>query len=150
MKKSMLAGLCCILLGTGCASTPPPLGVKNGQLTPCPDKPNCVNSYTSDKAQYVAPIQLTGTTQSIKNNILTALKEMPNSTVTATQVNYVRVEFTSSIFRFVDDVEFYFPDTNTTETTVHLRSASRVGYSDFGVNRKRIQNIRDQFVTLSE
>lgn len=150
MKKSMLAGLSCILLGTGCASAPPQLGVNNGQLTPCPDKPNCVNSYTSDKEQYVAPIQLRGTTLTIRNNILTVLKEMPNSTITATETNYIRAEFTSNIFRFVDDVEFYFPDSKTTETTVHFRSASRIGYSDFGVNRERIQKVRDQFVILGE
>lgn len=150
MKKFMFAGLGCLLMITGCASTPPQLGVNNGQLTPCPDKPNCVNSFASDEEQYVAPLQHTGTAPEIRNNLLAVLKKIPNSAVTVTEANYVRAEFTSKVFSFVDDVEFYFPDSDSTETTIHLRSASRVGYSDFGVNRKRIEQIRNQFIALKE
>jgi uncharacterized protein (DUF1499 family) len=56
--------------------------------------------------------------------------------------NYIHCEFTSALFRFVDDVEFHFDDTTK---TIHLRSASRTGYSDLGLNRRRIEHIREKF-----
>jgi len=55
---------------------------------------------------------------------------------------YLRVEFTSAVMGFVDDVEFYFPD----KPVIQLKSASRIGYSDFGVNRKRVEKIRELFL----
>ena len=69
---------------------------------------------------------------------------MGRSTVVKVQENYVRVECASWLFRFVDDMEFYF---DNDRKTIHLRSASRIGYSDLGVNRRRIERIRDRFVT---
>ncbi|MFT2091549.1 DUF1499 domain-containing protein [Paraglaciecola sp. 2405UD69-4] len=144
MQKFILASVSSVWLLTGCSSTPPVLGVINGQLTPCPEKPNCVSSFAKDKAHYIAPIQHTGTALDIKNDIFNVLKNMPNSMATQTQDNYVRAEFTSKVFRFVDDVEFYFPDTETNNTTIHIRSASRVGHSDFGVNQERVEQIRSQ------
>jgi uncharacterized protein (DUF1499 family) len=64
--------------------------------------------------------------------------------------NYIRAEFVSKIFRFVDDVEFYFPDKKSKELLIHVRSASRVGYSDLGVNRMRIEQIRRKLKTLKK
>lgn len=64
--------------------------------------------------------------------------------------NYIRAEFVSKIFRFVDDVEFYFPDKKSKELLIHVRSASRVGYSDLGVNRKRIEQIRRKLKTIKK
>ena len=59
--------------------------------------------------------------------------------------SYIRAEFTSALFRFVDDVEFYLSEGQAGETVIHFRSASRVGSSDFGVNRKRIERVRSKF-----
>ena len=56
--------------------------------------------------------------------------------------DYIKVEFVSRVFQFVDDLELYFPESGSRETLVHIRSASRVGYSDMGVNRERVENIR--------
>jgi uncharacterized protein (DUF1499 family) len=138
-----------LILLTGCTSIPPDLGVNNGQLTPCPEKPNCVSSLATDKSQYVEPILYTGTSLQIKSDILKVLSELPNTKITVTEASYIRVEFTSSVFSFVDDVEFYFPDTESASTNIQVRSASRVGYSDFGANRKRIEQIRTQFKVLN-
>ena len=149
MKKIILASVSCLWLLTGCSSTSPELGLLNNQLSSCPDKPNCVSSFATDKAHYIEPIQHTGQALDIKNEILSILKNMPNSVTTQTQDNYVRAEFTSSVFRFVDDVEFYFPDTETSITTIHIRSASRVGYSDLGVNQERVEQIRSQLDSLA-
>ncbi len=73
------------------------------------------------------------------------LESEKRTKILAAQENYIRAEFTSALFRFVDDVEFYFPEEQASETVIHIRSASRVGYYDFGANRKRIERIRDKF-----
>ncbi|MDU0354268.1 DUF1499 domain-containing protein [Paraglaciecola aquimarina] len=143
-----------VLLGfvllSGCTSVSPELGVKNGQLTPCPEKPNCVSSLTEDKSQYVEPMLHDGQPRQIKSDILQVLAELDNSQTTVSKDNYIRAEFTSTVFRFVDDVEFYFPETTSNGTQIHLRSASRVGHSDFGVNRKRIELIRSKFENIRQ
>ena len=60
---------------------------------------------------------------------------------------YIHTEFTSAFFRFVDDVEFLLDDGTR---TIHVRSASRVGYSDFGVNRRRVEELRSRFDALNK
>ncbi|WP_420597789.1 DUF1499 domain-containing protein [Neptuniibacter sp.] len=72
------------------------------------------------------------------------------ATVTETEGNYIRVKFVSLIFRFVDDVEFLILEKGPNEVLIHVRSASRLGYSDFGVNRKRVEKIRSRFSELNE
>ncbi|MDY6904226.1 MAG: DUF1499 domain-containing protein [Thermodesulfobacteriota bacterium] len=130
------------LLFGGCAGAPPAnLGVEDGHLAPCPDKPNCVNSQSPDEKHYVAPLSYEGTKQEALKRLRQIIQVMPRAEITAEKTDYLRAEFTSRIMRFVDDVEFFFPD----EPVVHVRSAARVGYSDFGVNRKRIEAIRDRF-----
>jgi uncharacterized protein (DUF1499 family) len=71
---------------------------------------------------------------------------MKRSRIVKTEDTYIHAEFTSAIFRFVDDVEFYLDDT---AKTIHMRSASRVGKSDFGVNRKRMEKVRAHFTALA-
>lgn len=149
MNKLIQIAFTSLILLTGCTSIPPDLGVKNGQLTACPEKPNCVSSLATDKSQYVEPILYTGTPLQIKNDILKVLSELPNAKATMTEESYIRAEFTSKVFSFIDDVEFYFPDTKSTQTNIQVRSASRVGYSDFGANRERIEQIRSQFKALN-
>ena len=127
----------------------PKLGIENGQLTECPTTPNCVHSQATDKEHFIEPILITGPPLEAKKHILNILKELKSSEVKVVEDNYIRAEFTSSVFRFVDDVEFYFPDTESKEGIIHVRSASRIGYSDFGVNRKRIEHIRSKFKTMS-
>lgn len=148
---SKLTKIICIslILLTGCTSIPPDLGVNNGQLTPCPEKPNCVSSLATDKSQYVEPILYTGTSLQIKNDLLKILNESQNAKAIVIEESYIRAEFTSSVFGFVDDVEFYFPDTKSANTNIQVRSASRIGYSDFSANRKRIEQIRSQFNELN-
>jgi uncharacterized protein (DUF1499 family) len=76
------------------------------------------------------------------------VKEMNRSKIITAEDNYIRAEFSSKLFGFVDDVEFYFPDTTSTKAIIHVRSASRVGYSDLGVNRKRIEQIRNRLKSI--
>ncbi|MBA6339586.1 DUF1499 domain-containing protein [Colwellia sp. MB02u-10] len=137
------------ILLTGCAGKAPNLGIENGQLTQCPDKPNCVSSFSNNEKHYIKPIIIKDKRLEIKNDIVNIVNELKNSKVTVAENNYVRAEFTSKMFGFVDDVEFYFPETQSKDTSIHVRSGSRVGYSDFNVNRERIETIRLKFKTLN-
>lgn len=125
-------------------SRPANLGVTDGKLSPCPDSPNCVSSQSTDKKHYIEPLRYQGTLAETRGRLVSVLYSISRSTVVTVQENYIHAEFTSRFFRFVDDVEFYFDDNHK---TIHLRSASRTGYSDLGVNRKRIERIRNRFVT---
>ena len=148
MKKEILIVLAIAFIFTGCSGTMPKLGIENGQLKQCPTAPNCVNSQAKDKKHYIEPILTTSTPLEVKTYILKILKELKRSKIITSEDNYIRAEFTSKVFRFVDDVEFYFPDTKSKEMTIHVRSASRIGYSDLGVNRKRIEQVRSKFKAI--
>ncbi|MEW6076287.1 MAG: DUF1499 domain-containing protein [Thermodesulfobacteriota bacterium] len=125
----------------GCAGRTPSLGVTGGRLTPCPDTPNCVNSQAPDDRHFVAPISYSCTREEARQRLLQIAKTTSRTRLLAEEADYVRVEYTSLIFRFVDDVEFYFPE----EPVIHVRSASRLGYSDMGANRRRVERIRELF-----
>jgi len=135
-----------LLVLTGCSGTKPELGITDGHLMQCPKTPNCVSSHAKDEKHFIQPILFIGTSQEAQSHLLEILIEWKGTKIVVSQDNYIRAEFTSKVFRFVDDVEFYFPETGTKEITIHFRSASRVGKSDFGVNRKRIEQIRDNLI----
>jgi len=146
MQINVIALLATVALLAGCAGTPPKLGVESGQLTACPATPNCVSSQANDPAQQVAPLLITGTPAQVQTQLLRVLGEIDRSKVVRVQDDYIAAEFTSKVFRFVDDVEFYFPAmaANNSEMVVQVRSASRIGHSDLGVNRERVELIRDR------
>lgn len=149
MYQKMMTVLTTAVLLTGCAGFTPQLGVKNGQLTACPISPNCVSSQAKDALHAVDPLQVTGTQAAVKRSILKVLGDMDRAKIVVSNDDYIAAEFTSQLFRFVDDVEFYFPATTATgaATAAQVRSASRLGLSDLGVNRKRVEAIRDQLKT---
>ena len=116
----------------------------NLPLDPCPDKPNCVISFKAaaiKDGQYLEPFQGSGNKVHDYQKLLRILKKKSRVKIVKTNDNYIHAEFTSAIFRFVDDVIFYFGENKK----VHFRSASRVGYSDLGANKKRIEKIRFEF-----
>ena len=145
MNKLHPVVLVSLIILSGCSATKPDLGVNNGKLMPCPESPNCVNSQAAGEQNYINPIHFTGTQQDAKDRLLQILKSEKRTKILEAHENYIRVEFTSALFRFVDDVEFYFPEKQPGERIIHIRSASRVGYSDLGANRKRIEKIRSKF-----
>jgi uncharacterized protein (DUF1499 family) len=118
------------------------LGCNEGRLSPCPDSPNCVSSQSSDKSHYIQPLTYRGTLTEARKALLSAIGEWPNSEMVKVTSDYVHAKFTSRFFRFVDDVEFCIDDDLR---IIHVRSSSRVGYFDFGVNRRRIERIRAKF-----
>jgi uncharacterized protein (DUF1499 family) len=136
-----------VLIGVsmfGCAGNPPStIGLEEGRLAPCPGTPNCVVSQGGDKQHHIDPISYDGEKTAAVEVIKQVVQGMAGSRIATDSGDYLHVEFKSKMMGFVDDVEFYFPETGV----IHMRSASRVGYSDFGVNRKRIETIRQLFQT---
>jgi len=115
-------------------------GLQENQLTACSSKPNCVCSECEKPDEhYVEPVVLSEfENEKVIQLIKNTLKAMGGDIVTETDV-YIAATFTSTLFRFVDDFEIRI---DAPGKTVHVRSASRVGYSDFGVNRKRVEKFR--------
>ncbi len=113
------------------------------QLSACPDTPNCVSSQALDTAHFIAPIPYSGSPDSALQRLRTVLATGQRTTITAKQGAYLHAEVRSPIFRFVDDIEFLL---DTEQQLIHVRSASRTGYSDFGVNRRRVEHIRTAFM----
>jgi uncharacterized protein (DUF1499 family) len=124
------------------ASRPSGLGVHNGRLSDAPSSPNCVSTYASTELHSIQPLVFEGDPANALALVRDVLSTMSRTTLVDTKPDYLHVEFRSPIFRFVDDVEFLVaPGTNQ----IHFRSASRTGYSDMGVNRARMENIRKLF-----
>lgn len=139
----ILAIICVIALIVGCSGKrPKTLGIKNNSLSPCPKSPNCVSSMTTSTSHFIAPLPYKTDKENAYKILLDLVSRHPQATVITQSDNYLYIEFKSRLFRFVDDVEFYFPEDNS---LIHVRSASRLGYSDMKVNRKRIEHIRRQF-----
>ena len=115
---------------------PTNLGVKDDKLAPCPGSPNCVNSQSQNPQSKIEPLPPVSITQLRK-----VIEGMERTTIIEQTENYLYAEFKSKLMGYVDDVEFY-SDKNT--NVLHVRSASRLGKSDLGVNRQRIEAIRKQ------
>jgi uncharacterized protein (DUF1499 family) len=119
------------------------LGVKDGKLSPCPASPNCVVSQGEADAEHaIAPIQYSGDATRAMQHLETVIKTMPRTSIVEQTDTYLYAEFASQWMGYVDDVEFYI---DPTESVIHVRSASRLGQSDLGVNRRRIETIRSAF-----
>ena len=137
----------CICMA-GCSGVrPTELGVKNGRLAPCPSSPNCVSSQSKDPEHAVEPLSYTKSALRAMTDLKKVILGMKRSKIVEERDSYLRAEFTSALWRFVDDVEFYFDEGTQ---VIHVRSASRLGKSDFGVNRKRVEEIRTIWRTSGE
>jgi uncharacterized protein (DUF1499 family) len=134
------------MLSIGCAGVRPVnLGIKDGKLEPCPSTPNCVSSQSSDREHFVEPLSFTGTAAEAHAGIKKIILSMKRSRIITDTDSYIHAEFTSAVFRFVDDVEFQFDEGTK---VIHVRSAARLGHSDLGVNRKRVEDIRTRWKAL--
>lgn len=138
MKKRYL--LLCVVALSGCTTTAPTLGVKNGMLLPCPNTPNCVASgNTSEEA--LRPIRLDVPPTVAKKQLVDVITTLPRTTIREQSNDYIRVEFETALLGFVDDVEFLLSTDDAKSTRIDFRSASRIGYSDLGANRARMEKI---------
>lgn len=117
---------------------PTNLGVDQGKLASCPSTPNCVSSQATDPTHQIQPLT-DSNAEAVFQQLKAIVPTLPGAQVISENDRYLYAEFTSALMGFVDDVEFYL-DQNS--GTVQVRSASRLGESDLGVNRQRIENIR--------
>ncbi|UCF01901.1 MAG: DUF1499 domain-containing protein [Deltaproteobacteria bacterium] len=118
-------------------------GVTDGELSPCPKSPNCVSSLSEDTSRYVEPLLYTATLEEAREKLISVIHSLKRTEIVTAEMNYIHATFTSALFGFVDDVEFSFDDQRK---VIDVRSASRTGYSDLGVNRKRVEEIHKRFV----
>lgn len=127
----------------GCPGTRPSnLGITNGLLAACPSSPNCVSDRATDDLHKIEPLTYAGDRASAMTRLVDLIHALPRTQIIEQRDDYLYVEFTSAVWRFVDDLELQF---DSDGKTIHVRSASRVGYGDLGVNRRRIEDIRQRF-----
>src|SRR5258706_1380695 len=119
------------------------LGVQDGRLAPCKRTPNCVSSQAdpADAEHCIAPIPFDGTMVEAMVAAMRAVESMERSKIVLEEHGYIYAEFLSRLLRFVDAVELLY---DHTASVFHVRSASRLGRRDFGVNRKRIELLRSR------
>ena len=123
-----------------CSGTrPTSLGVRDGRLSACPASPNCVSSDAVDDAHGVAPFQLIVPPQEGWRSIRSAVEGLPRTKIISFTDDYIYAECASAVFGFVDDLELHL---RPAEKLIAVRSASRLGYSDLGVNRQRVEGLR--------
>jgi uncharacterized protein (DUF1499 family) len=116
---------------------PTDLGVTDGRLKACPASPNCVCSSDSDKEHGITPIAWDKSPAEAIAALKQVIQSMERTAIVVESGDYLHAEFTSKLMGYVDDVEFYVKD-----GVIQVRSASRLGKSDLGVNRIRVEAIR--------
>jgi uncharacterized protein (DUF1499 family) len=124
-------------------STPTNLGITDGKLATCLTTSNCVSSQATDPQHYIAPIPYKSSTPEAYTQVKQLLESQKRTQIITQTDNYIYATATSHLMGFVDDVEFYF---NPETKLIDVRSASRIGESDLGVNRQRIEQIRAEII----
>ena len=139
---TLTAGTVGLFLLSLTASQPSNLGVRDGRLAACPETPNCVSTQAEDHEHWIAPLTYQGDSDTVIETLAEIVRQQPRTRVIERSPHYLHAEFRSAIFRFVDDVEFFL---EADSGRIHFRSASRVGHSDMGANRTRMELIRSLF-----
>jgi uncharacterized protein (DUF1499 family) len=116
------------------------------RLAPCPDKPNCVSTQATDPAKRMPALGFDGDPELVRAAILDVLAKTRGARVVKAESDYIHAEFTTLVFRFVDDVEFAI---DAAARRVDFRSASRVGHSDLGTNRRRMESLSQRLEGLA-
>jgi uncharacterized protein (DUF1499 family) len=131
-----------LFLFGGCSGPRPAnLGVKDSRLSACPSSPNCVSSQSAGEGQRIEPLRFQGEPAEALERLRKIVRGMARTVIAGETPSYLHAEF-RTFLGFVDDVEFYI---DAPPKTIHLRSASRVGYWDLGANRRRMESIRAEF-----
>jgi uncharacterized protein (DUF1499 family) len=129
-----------LLLLSACGNNNVTTGVVDGHLTPCPESPNCVSSDALDELHRVEPYRLKVAPEQAWRGLRDIVEAQERVTVMSADDTYLHVEVRSAIFRFVDDVEFQL---RGQDGIIAVRSAARIGHGDMGVNRQRVETIRE-------
>ncbi len=124
------------------ATRPKNLGVADGRLAACLKSPNCVSTQATDSQHKIEAIAFDGSPDDAMRQLKSAIATIPRMEIVTETEDYIYAEATSLVFRFTDDVEFFI---DQQAKIIHFRSASRVGHSDLGANRARMERIRKAF-----
>ena len=130
------------LLGAGSSFG---VGIVDGKLEACSSKPNCVSTSNSEAPHAIEPWKYDDTMalEDVQSKLVRMLLDQDGAEIRTVSDTYIHAEFTSKVFKFVDDVEFLI---NEADHTISVRSASRVGYFDFKVNLKRVNKLKEAFL----
>jgi uncharacterized protein (DUF1499 family) len=120
---------------------PTNLGIQSGEFAPCPSSPNCVSSFSQDPEHKIAPLTYNSTPAEAMAKLKKVIQSLERTKIITATDNYLYAEFTSALMGFVDDVQFLL---DAEKKVIQVRSASRLGDSDLGVNRQRMETIRNQ------
>jgi len=147
--SGMLVGFMLVLLIT--RNFPPKkpanIGIKEGTLALCENKPNCVCSLDNRPNHMISPLDWTGSEALGIAKTEELVNSFPRTRVISKSGNYLHAEFATPLFGYVDDVEFLV---DVKAKKIHLRSASRLGYSDLGANRSRVEKLKSLFAQIAE
>lgn len=115
------------------------IGVQDARLMPCPDSPNCVSSDAAVEQHRIAPFKIKGSAAAVWQELRQQVSRLPKTQIVSSTDDYLHAECRSALFSFVDDLEFLL---RSEQGDIAIRSAARLGYSDLGVNRKRVESLR--------
>ncbi|NQV24461.1 MAG: DUF1499 domain-containing protein [Rhodopirellula sp.] len=118
----------------------------NGKLRPCPNSPNCVCSEFPGSQHSIEPLAITGSPDAAWARLVDIVKSHPRTTIVSQNESYLHARVRTLLFRFEDVLEFRL---ERSTGKIQVRSASKVGHSDLGVNRRRVESIRKRFVSES-
>jgi len=139
-RPSIIAAIVIVMPLFSCASTRPTnLGVKDSRLASCPSSPNCVSSDDADTSHRIPAFQLALPAADAWRTVRSTISSEPRTKIITETGNYLHAECSSAFFGFVDDLELHL---RPSQNLIAVRSAARLGHGDFGVNRKRVENLR--------
>jgi uncharacterized protein (DUF1499 family) len=140
MNKIFIGSLMLIAILWGCSGNPTERhNSESSGLLDCPDTPNCVSSLAKNPKLRVEPYKLKKDPKTSWDIVQKTVASLPRTKIVSADNSDIHAECKSMIFRFVDDLTLHLTPSNA---IIHIRSASRTGYSDFGVNRRRVENLR--------
>jgi uncharacterized protein (DUF1499 family) len=139
-RPSIIAAIVIVMPLFSCAGTRPTnLGVKDSRLASCPSSPNCVSSDDADTSHRIPAFQLALPAADAWRAVRSTIANEPRTKIITETDDYLHAECGSAFFGFVDDLELHL---RPAQNLIVVRSASRLGHGDFGVNRKRVEKLR--------
>ena len=135
--------LCLLIISCTGGNPTVKLGINNSKLATCPASPNCVSSDAADADHHIEPFYLAGSPVEVWRMTKTLVAALPRTKIISAESNYLHAECRSALFGFVDDLELHL---RPGERMMAVRSAARLGYADFGVNRKRVEQLRSELL----
>jgi len=146
MWKISTAALTASLLLSACGAGSPVLrSTVTGDLAPCPSAPHCVSSQATDPDHAIAPLKYTGSPVAAREKLARVLGRMQSQgySIVSNEGDYIHATYTTGTMKYVDDLEFVFSQKEI--GVIHVRSSSRIGYADFGANRKHVEEVRTAY-----